>query len=152
MKKQFAGSGFGPMGFVILFLCLALFFAVTGSYSFSLILILSACSFFLFFLFSFRVYTVTSDGFYISNYLGMNFGEILFDDMVKLYTLRGFEGSFYRGGGGYNTVILRIQLKNREIFQLDMSEVWSDDELLEALQEELGEHMVDLQHKQTMWP
>ena len=147
MKKQFVGRSFGPLGFTILFLCLALGFAATGSYSFSLILILSACSFFLFFLFSFRLYTVTNDGFYVSNYFGMKFDEILFDEMVKLYTLRGFEGSVYRGVGGYNTVILRIQLKSGEIFQLDMADVWSDDELLEALREELGEHMFELKHK-----
>jgi hypothetical protein len=88
--------------------------------------------------------------FTLRNLFGTKADSIFFDDMVKIYTSKGIRTiSFFNQWGlnqranydSYEVDIIKIQMKNGEIFRLDMDQVWSSNDLLDALRKKPGEHM-----------
>jgi hypothetical protein len=69
MKKQFAGSGFRPLGYVALFIVFALVPLSQRLYGVALIPVLLAGIYFLQFAFKFRIYIVTDDEFYTTKFI-----------------------------------------------------------------------------------
>jgi hypothetical protein len=143
VKKQFAGSGFGSLGYAGLCLAFAIVPLSMERYPLVLILTLVALIFFLQFAYAYRIYIITDEEFYISNLFGTKIDGYLFDEMIKIYTSRGIEtvAQLERTYDSYEVSILKIQMKNGEIFKLNLNDVWNFIPLIEALREKLGEHM-----------
>jgi hypothetical protein len=118
------------------------------TYGFALFMAIPACIFLLIFVNGIRYYIIGGDEFRIEGVFGNKISAVLFDDMVKIYTLktthefsigsRGFSGGSI--ADSYEGLVLKIQMKSGEILKIDMEKVWSYNELGEALKEKLGEH------------
>jgi hypothetical protein len=144
MKKQFLGSEFGPLGYVALFMAFAIAPLVMGKYLVAAFLVLVSCIFVAQFVYNFQVYVITDDEFYVANLLGTKFDSMLFTDMVRIYSSKGIQTvRTIKAYDSYEVGILKIQMKDGDIFKLNLDDVWNYIPLLEALHEKVGERMFD---------
>ena len=145
MENKFIASSFFPAAYPVTFALLALGLAIKGFSGMALILLLLAAVFCLVFAYSFRIYVIAENEFYTFNLLGTKSDVYLFDDMLKIYTLKGYE-TIGRFGStrDIQAVILKIQMIDGQIFEVNIDEVFSVVEFVDALREKLGEHKFEV--------
>jgi hypothetical protein len=145
MENKFIASSFMPAAYPVTFGLLALGLAINGIVAMALILLLLAIASAVIFAYSFRIYVISQDEFFTANLFGTKTDVYLFDDMLKIYTLKGYE-TIGRFGStkDYPAVILKIQMINGEIFVVNIDEVFSVAEFVDALREKLGEHKFEV--------
>jgi hypothetical protein len=148
MKKEFAASGAALLWVIISFAVLAFLLIVGGAYGPGLFLAFLTAISGLRFAWGYQKYVVNDEAFYIVNAVGTKIYEITFEDMVKIYTLKGMRSYSNRYDDGYEDgVILKIQMTSGEIFKLDLDTVRDGYGLMDALVEQLGEHRFHFGHR-----
>ena len=142
MENKFVASSVIPSAYGVTFALLSLGFLVKGYGPAALVLFVLAVIFSLIFASGFRIYVITDNEFDTVNLFGSKRDCYLFDDMLKVYTLKGYQTYYRIGGGGsdYDAVILKIQMISGEIYEIDVEEVFSLSEFVNALRDKLGEH------------
>lgn len=144
MERRFAGNSWSTLVAAGFFALPALAFGASGSFIGLMLFGAVAVTMLLQYAYNYRQYVITDKEFYIADINGNKIDSVLFEDVVKLYTLKGYKDYSPLGMGdvdSYEASILKIQLKNGSVFRLDLDRVLYATDLLNALQEKAAQQL-----------